>query len=47
MGWRDGVRDAVLARDDGAVNEAGGDVVGEVAVDGWDDGYVGGNGRDG
>lgn len=31
------VGDAVLADDDGAVGEGGGDVVGEVGVDGWDD----------
>ena len=28
--------DAVLADDDGAIREGGGDVVGEVGVDGWD-----------
>lgn len=31
------VGDGVLADDDGAVGEGGGDVVGEVGVDGWDD----------
>lgn len=36
------VGDAVLADDDGAVGEGGGDVVGEVGIDGWDDAdYVG------
>ena len=40
-GRRAGVRDGVLARDDGPVREAGADVVAEVGVDGGDDGDVG------
>lgn len=29
--------DAILAHDDGSIGEGGGNVVGEVGVDGWDD----------
>lgn len=38
--------DAVLACDYGAVFQAGGDVMAEVAVDGWDNVYVVGDSRD-
>ena len=40
------MRDGILACDNSAVGEAGGDVVGEICVDRWEDGDVWRNGAD-
>lgn len=40
------MRDGILTCDNSAVGEAGGDVMGEICIDCWEDGYVWRDGAD-